>query len=304
MKSYYEILGVDREASREEIKAAYRKLAKKYHPDSGNEDEAIRERFLEIQEAYGVLSDPEKRKMYHYYGHEAYRKSYHAQYSYADSADTETGHCGNCGYGRKKPSEDEGPPPQSVRIAVWLELDETLREVVKDAYYTERNASSASVNHPAEKSWKFQVKIPAGSYDHQFFVLEDVICSGEDFLEYQRKHNPDKLYTIIILLREKPGFIRQGYHLYTDCNVDFHILVLGGTIKVPGISEEILVDIPPGTSLERKLRLVNHGLIRPKKMGGRGDLYVKLHIRIPQELTPSQLAAFQNLKEAMEEAED
>ena len=131
-----------------------------------------------------------------------------------------------------------------------------------------------------------------------------MICSGEDFLEYQRKHNPDKLYTIIILLREKPGFIRQGYHLYTDCNVDFHTLVLGGTIKVPGISEEILVDIPPGTSLERKLRLVNHGLIRPKKMGGRGDLYVKLHIRIPQELTPSQLAAFQNLKEAMEEAED
>ena len=139
MKSYYKILGVDREASQEEIKAAYRKLAKKYHPDSGNEDEAIRERFLEIQEAYGVLSDPEKRKMYHYYGHEAYRKSYHAQYSYADSADTETGHCGNCGYGRKSLLKTKGLRPSLCaslyglnwmkHYVKWLKTPITQKEI-------------------------------------------------------------------------------------------------------------------------------------------------------------------------------
>ena len=104
-------------------------------------------------------------------------------------------------------------------------------------------------------------------------------------------------------MRDKPGFIRQGYHLYTDCTVDYHTLVLGGTIKIAGIKGELLYEIPAGTTLERKLRLVNQGLIRPKKIGGRGDLYVTLHIRIPQELTLEQLSAMLRLRDAMEAEE-
>ncbi|MDO4309079.1 MAG: DnaJ domain-containing protein [Eubacteriales bacterium] len=308
MRNYYDILGISRDATQAQIKAAYRKLAKLYHPDSNPDDQKIKERFQEIQEAYAVLSDPEKRKMYHYYGHEAYRKSYHAQYASHSrseaSGETRDGHCGACAHGRK-PSEEEGPPPQSVRIAVWLELSETLETVVKDAYFTERIPHPDSVSHLRfqEKNWKFQVKIPSGSYDHQFFLLEDVICGSREFLEFQRRQNPDKLFVIIVLLRDKPGFIRQGYHLYTDCTVDFHTLVLGGLIKIPGLSGEILFDVPAGTTPEQKLRLTGQGLIRPKKMGGRGDLYVKLHIRIPQELTIPQLSAMLKLREVMETEE-
>ncbi|MDY3998866.1 MAG: DnaJ domain-containing protein [Blautia sp.] len=309
MKSYYDILGISRDATQAQIKAAYRKLAKKYHPDSSHSEED-KERFQEIQEAYAVLSDPEKRKKYHYYGHEAFRKNYQAQHtaSYDDSEEGETetrdGHCGACAHGRK-PSEEEGPPPQSVRIAVWLEIEETLETVIKDAYYTERipDTDTNSRQKFVEKNWKFKVRIPEGSYDHQFFILDDVICEGQEFVEHQREKNPQKLYVIIVLLRDKPGFIRQGYHLYTDCTVDYHTLVLGGTIKIAGIKGELLYEIPAGTTLERKLRLVNQGLIRPKKIGGRGDLYVTLHIRIPQELTLEQLSAMLRLRDAMEAEE-
>ena len=106
-----------------------------------------------------------------------------------------------------------------------------------------------------------------------------------------------------MLLRDKPGIIRQGYHLYMDCTVDYHTLVLGGTVKIPVLDGEVLFEIPAGTTPEKKLRLVNQGLIRPKKMGGRGDLYVSLHIRIPVELTIPQLSAMLKLRDAME-AED
>lgn len=308
MRNYYDILGISRDATQAQIKAAYRKLAKKYHPDSSSGKDGDKQRFQEIQEAYAVLSDPEKRKMYHYYGHETYRKSYYAQHTSSQAAseygEAKDGHCGACSHGRK-PSEEEGPPPQAVRIAVWLELSETLETVIKDAYFTERIPVPGSASHTRfqEKNWKFQVKIPSGSYDHQFFLLEDIICGDREFLEHQNSQNPDKLFVIIVLLRDKPGFVRQGYHLYTDCTVDFHTLVLGGPVKIPGLQGDILFDVPAGTTPEQKLRIVNQGLVRPKKMGGRGDLYVKLHIRIPQELTIPQLSAMLKLREAMEAEE-
>ncbi len=300
MRNYYDVLGVGRDATQSEIKAAYRKLAKKYHPDSSSGTEEDKARFQEIQEAYSVLSDPEKRKQYHYYGHDAYRQSHHARQE--KDPDVADGHCGACAAGRKQDKTEEECPPQAIRIAVWLELEETLREVEKDAYYTERmpNPDPASKLKFVEKEWKFRVKIPAESFDRQFFMLEDVLCEETSFLEEQKVRNPDKIFAVIILLRDKPGFIRQGYHLFTDLTVDYHTLVLGGPVKVPTLTGEEIYDIPAGTSPEQRLRLPGRGLVQPKKAGGRGDLYVKLHIRIPQELTIPQLAAMLKLRDVME----
>lgn len=300
MRNYYDVLGVGRDATQSEIKAAYRKLAKKHHPDSSSGTEEDKARFQEIQEAYSVLSDPEKRKQYHYYGHDAYRQSHHARQE--RDPDVADGHCGACAAGRKQDKTEEECPPQAIRIAVWLELEETLREVEKDAYYTERmpNPDPGSKLKFVEKEWKFRVKIPAESFDRQFFMLEDVLCEETSFLEEQKVRNPDKIFAVIILLRDKPGFIRQGYHLFTDLTVDYHTLVLGGPVKVPTLTGEEIYDIPAGTSPEQRLRLPGRGLVQPKKAGGRGDLYVKLHIRIPQELTIPQLAAMLKLREVME----
>lgn len=82
--------------------------------------------------------------------------------------------------------------------------------------------------------------------------------------------------------------------------MDYYTLVLGGTERISALEGEILLDIPPGTVPEQKLRVKNHGLVRPKKMGGRGDLYVKLHIRIPRSLTPLQRKALESFRDSME----
>ena len=351
MKTYYDILGISRNATQAQIKSAYRKLAKQYHPDMGEETEETRIRFQEIQEAYAVLSDPAKRKIYHYYGHAEYTRIYRtapngnhsANYSGAYSRDEsghshedghcgacghdegghshgdghcgacghdedghshEDGHCGACDHGRDSvaPPKMEAPPPASVRIAVWLELEDTLQEVVKDAIYVEK-IPGENGRKPEERVWKFKVKIPAESFDHQFFFLGSVLygSEAEAFFDHTETAYPYKTFVIIVLLKDRPGIIRQGYHLYMDHTVDYPSLVLGGPVVIPTPFGDVVCDLAPGTQTERQIRLVNYGLIRPKIIGGRGDMHVRLHVKIPQELTAKQKALLEQLRDAFEE---
>lgn len=295
MRNYYDILGVSRDATQEEIKNAYRKLAKKYHPDSsGSQND--KDRFQEIQEAYSVLSNPEKRKMYHYYGHAAYRNNYHAQHASDSSGcghdgcggcgDNCDGSCGGHGHTHPHPAEEEKELfKHVVRIAVWLEMEETFQEVIKDAVL---------------KEWKFQVKIPAGTFEKQILNLEDVIYENTELIEHLHDRYPDNLYVVIILLKDKPGYTRHSYHLCMDYTVDYHTLVLGGTIKIKSLTGNLSVELPPGTSPGRKFRISGQGLNYPPKIGKRGDLYLNLHIRIPTHLTDAQRIALQMLRDAFE----
>ncbi len=343
MQNYYDILGVSRRASQDEIKNAYRKLAKKYHPDSSGSQED-KERFQEIQEAHAVLSNEKKRKIYDYYGHEAYRKSYYAQH--ADDTPEHGhshgghGHCGACsGHGHDHDRHEGGgdcgghghdhgghdcdgdcencrnhsePAPFTetfkhvVRIAVWLEMEETFREVVKDAVLTERAYDAFAVFHKleADRTWRFQVKIPANTYEKQNFPLEDVIVGNEELIEYLHENYPDNCYVAIILLRDKPGYTRQAYHLYLDYPIDFHTLALGGTIRVSSVTGEFTFHVPAGTSLERKLRIPNMGLNYPPEIGVRGDLYLNLRLKIPRELTVAQRTALEHLRSAFSDQPD
>lgn len=311
MKNYYDILGISREATQEEIKIAYRKLAKKYHPDSSGR-QGDKDKFQEIQEAYSVLSDPEKRRQYHYYGHTAYQKHYHGQQASSDSQETCSGcggscdgNCdGSCGGHHHQHSEKEEKEvfQHVVRIAVWLEMEETFQETVKDVVLKEYVTDSSSALHgqALEKEWKFQVKIPANTYEKQIFYLDDIIYENTELLKHLHTHHPENLYAVIILLREKPGYTRQAYHLYLDYMVDFHTLVLGGTVQIASLTGNLSVDIPPGTLPERKLRIPNQGLNYPPKIGKRGDLYLNLHVKIPKELTQAQKHALEMLREAFE----
>lgn len=292
MKNYYEILGVARDATQEEIKKAYRALAKKYHPDSAPGDSKEKERFQQIQEAYSVLSDPEKRKTYNAYGHEAYRKSYYAQH-----ANDQDGHCGACFQGRT-PREEEEIPPKAVRIAVWMELEEALRETIKEAVYAEPLPKSPDGSDSSrEKIWKFKVRIPARAYERCFFLLEDVICENTKFAAYCQKKYPEKLFVVIVLFREKKGFDRKGYHLYTECAIDYPTLVLGGTKTIQSFDGPARLEIPAGTAVGRRLRLPGRGMFYPPNIGNRGDLYVYLRLQIPQEVTPEQKRLLELLRE-------
>ncbi len=351
MKSYYEILGVEPDATQEQIKSAYRKLAKKYHPDSQDDDPSAKARFQEISEAYAALSDPEQRRKYDYMGHEAYRRT-NTQNSSA-SYETEDGHCGACDLGRKK--EEEGPPPGSIRMAVRLTLSETLKEVVKPVvFYTKEkcprcqgdDADIEYVECPIcegkgkrvqfesswgyktrrevfcntcrgkgkiprqicpechglghqEKKWEFEVKVPAGSYERQYFFLEDIVCGEKE--KVRQIECGGKNLIVVVLLDEDPQFERKGYHLYSACDVDYTTLVLGGKIKVPTIEGDVWHTIPEGTQLNERVRLISRGLVRPKKMGGRGDQYIALNIRIPQNLTERQKEALRVFHQTLQE---
>ncbi|MFV0529687.1 MAG: DnaJ domain-containing protein [Lachnospiraceae bacterium] len=136
MADYYTILGVQPDAAPAEIKKAYRRLAKKYHPDSNNEE--TQKKFQEIAEAYSVLSDEESRKEYDYWGHDFYQKSARAAGSHASYQEEEDAeHCGAC-TNRSKAYKEEAPPPKSVRVALYLTLEETLHDVVKELHFKTR----------------------------------------------------------------------------------------------------------------------------------------------------------------------
>ncbi len=322
-RNYYDVLGVPKDATQEEIKNAYRKLAKKYHPDVAGTKED-QERFQEIQEAYAVLSDPERRDTYHRYGHTAYKNSYYAQHTHShrhdhghshgeghecngdcDHCSNHEGegheHCGFCDRGKRQAAHwEEATPSQSIRIAVWMEMEETLQEVERVVTYSEEVPDPADPRRKVNRSWNFRVRLPKESYEHQMYLLQDVIIEGEEFLKEQKELHPRRWIFIMVLLRERKELRRQGFHLYTDCFVDFHTLVLGGMIQVPSIDGDLRYQVPPGTTPERKLRFPGHGLVMPKKIGKRGDLYVTLHVKIPKVLTRQQYLAMEQLREAME----
>ncbi len=363
MQNYYEILGISRDATQEEIKNAYRKLAKKYHPDSSGSSED-KERFQEIQEAYSVLSDPEKRKIYNYYGHETYRKNYYAQHAAGNSAYGHASHrhegcggdydgscggnhgggrggscggshsgdcdgscggnhgggcdgscggnhggdcdgnCGSCEHHHGNKETDEEQFRHVVRTAVWLEMEETFTEVTKHITLKERmpDPEDSSGRRYIEKEWQLKIKLPANTFENQMFDLADVLCENQELLGRLYAAYPDNLYVVIILLRQRPGYTRQAYHLYLDYDIDFHTLVLGGRIKIPGLTGSFLFDLPPGTSPEKPLRIPNQGLNYPPNIGKRGDLYLNLHVKIPTSLTEAQLLAFQMLRSAFADA--
>lgn len=354
MGSYYEILGVEPDATQDEIKRAYRKLAKKYHPDSKDSDPESNAKFQEISEAYATLSDPEQRRKYDYLGHETYRQANSTAKSRPFDEETEDGHCGACDLGRKK-KEEEGPPPKSIRIAVHLTLPETLHEVEKTVTFYIRepcprcqgeNTDIQYVECPVcngkgrrmdfevswgfksrrevfcntcrgkgkipkqicpecsglgyvEKRWDFQVRIPPGSYERQYFFLRDIVCCEKE--EVDKVSCDGKNLIVVVLLDDTSQFERKGYHLYSSCDVDYTTMVLGGKIKIPTIEGEVWHEVPEGMQVGGRIRLLNKGLIRPKKMGGRGDQYVTLNIRIPQKLSFRQKEALREYQKTLQE---
>ena len=392
-RDYYQILGVRPDASQAEIKRAYRKLAKRFHPDVSRDDPRKKQIFQEISEAYAVLSDPEARRQYNYLGHEGFRRSYgsrgfrhhrHTAGSYAGNhshgpgghshkegehcGHGEDGHCGTCGHshgedghcgaceeGRRTPSREEEVPEGSVRLSLYLQYGETLSSVRKEVVYEQRIPCPDCQNQtenlcpdcggtgqkpvfenvwgevretflycsrcrgtgriPAPRcprchgtgfitrTWRIPVRLPAGTYENQFFVLREVMDDPALEEEMEKAGAFRRLLILMIFLREQPGYERRGYHLYTQLEVDYPNLVLGGTLKIPTLEGDVPWTLPPGSDYRRRLRLPGKGLHRPAKIGGRGDLYVNLQVRIPRKLTPRQQELLEELRRSLGQGE-
>ncbi|MBU0986542.1 MAG: J domain-containing protein [Proteobacteria bacterium] len=288
---YYKILGVDRNASEDEIKKSYRKLAMKYHPDHAKGDKSSEEKFKKISEAYAVLSDKEKRQQYDTFGSAGFRQRYTQEdiFKGFDFSDIlrEFGFGGTNRFTRGQDSyrfsfgDNAGFGPharqQQVRQKgsdLVYELPLTLQEVSTGTNKT------ISLQHQG-RSEKLTVKIPKGMVAGKKLRLPGKGepspfggPSGDLYIQAKVLGHP--LYDI------------DGHDLYIQQEIKLSEALLGTSISVPTLSQkELSLKIPPGTKHKTKMRLSNHGL--PHMNGkGQGDLYVYIQVKMPKKLNEKQ----------------
>jgi curved DNA-binding protein len=304
---YYQILGVSRNATPEELKKAYRKLAMKYHPDrvKGDKKEA-EEKFKQISEAYAVLNDPEKRKEYDQFGSQAFRAKFSQEdifrgfdfgeifeFGIPDSFISRL-FGGQGGSGRAAPrgartrifryGGPEGFQGQARPLKgedLQVEMPITLHEMAFGA----EKVVALSHNGQVEK---IAVKIPAGTLPGKKLRLTG---KGQPSAG---GGPPGDLY---VRLREveHPVFKREGNDLNVDRHIRFTEAVLGTKVTVPTLDGKTLsLKVPPGTNSHTKMRLANYGLPFPNGKN-RGDLYVRVIIDTPPNLTKKQKTLLEEL---------
>ena len=306
---YYKLLGVEKSASPEEIKKAYRKLALKYHPDRNKGNKEAEEQFKKISEAYAVLSDKEKRQQYDTVGSAGFQQRYSQEdiFRNADLGDILREFGINFGGGRatfrssggggvfeemfRQPGaggrashgfQDFRQQQQVKGSDLSLELPITLDEVLTGAEKTLSLGRGAAAE-------KVSVKIPAG-----IETGKKLRVSGKGSPS-PMGGPPGDLY-LLIKVEPHPVFTREGSHLTMDLQIPYSSAVLGAEVEVPTLEgKQLKVKVPPGCQPQAKLRLRKHGL--PDSGGTRGDLLVKIVVAVPKTLSEGQTELVAKLKE-------
>jgi len=296
---YYKILGVNKTASENEIKKAYRKLAMKYHPDHSKGDKNAEETFKNISEAYAVLSDKEKRKQYDTFGSAGFQQRY-SQEDIFRGSDFESilselfggsGRFGGGGRGMRF-SFDGGSPFGSYQRKqqahpkgsdLEYELSLTLDEVAAGTQ------KIVSFQHKG-RSEKITVKIPKGMISGKKLRI-----SGKG--EPSPYGGPAGDLYIKAKVLDHPVYDVQAQDLYINRDIKLSEAILGTNISVPTLSgKELILKIPAGTKHKTKMRLSGHGL--PHMHGkSQGDLYVHIHVNMPKRLTKKQKGLIEQLAE-------
>ncbi|HZU14125.1 MAG TPA: J domain-containing protein [Chloroflexota bacterium] len=327
-KDYYQILGVKKTATDKEIKSAYRKLARKYHPDVNPSPEA-EQKFKEINEAHAVLTDPEKRKKYDTLGPDwekrfqgapgGYTYTYGGQATdFSDFFETLFGQRGSTGTAGGGFDFDLGSlfgrgqrRTRGAERGADLEqgIEVTLAEAFNGAQRTFTLQTQApcptchgtgSVNQGVcptcqgagaiPKTKRLDVKIPAGVKEGSRIRVKGEGNPGTD------GGSAGDLYLVVHMVPD-PRFRREGPDLYTEADVPVTTLVLGGEARVQTLNGPVTLTVPSGSQNGRTLRLRGQGM--PDLRGsGQGDLYVKLSAVLPTHLSERQKTLFEELAQA------
>ena len=272
---YYKVLGVEKNASQDEIKKAYRKLAKKFHPDLNKDNPQAKERFQEINEANEVLGDAEKRKRYDEYGeHWKHSEEYKTQQHHT------RGFSGFEGFGDFSHSTGNssgfsdffeqlfgGGAFRSARQQRGGDLQATMHLTLQEAAKTEKRILEIG-------SEKIAITIPAGVTDGQKIRIRE---RGENNPYNNRRGD---LY-ITLHIANDSRFMREGDNLHTTATCDIYTLLLGGEIIIPTLDGNIRMSIRPGTQPDSKLRLRGKGMPHYKSEGA-GDMIVTIKTTLPQ----------------------
>ena len=313
-RDYYEVLGVDRNADASAIKKAYRKLAKKYHPDTNAGDPGAEEKFKEVTEAYTVLSDEEKRKLYDQFGHAAFDESggysggaghnggNYREYHFNSAGGNMDDIFGDIFDDIFKQSnfrgfQNSGPGGQSFYGSsfggngfhsggfggrgfsgkgtdVTAEVELTFEEAAFGGKKTIRLQ-----NQENGQIQTYEIQIPAGIEDGKSIRLRGKGAPGIN------GGNPGDLL-LKVRVQEKPGFRREGKDIYTTVSIPFTTAVFGGEVPIQTLYGTVLCKIKEGTQSGTKIRLRGKGIGSVKDPSVRGDQYAAVEIQVPRRLTP------------------
>jgi DnaJ-class molecular chaperone len=276
MRDYYEILGVNRNASTEEIKKAYRKLAVKYHPDKNPGDKIAEEKFKEASNAYSVLSDPEKRRVYDTRGHAGVHGMGFEGYTNMDDifANLNLNDIfGRTAYGGFGDAFGDvfGPQRRTTRNFRGRDLRINLAIPFADAVLGAQKEVSV-------QGKGITLKIPPGIKDGQTLRIRG---HGESI---GTDASGDLLVKISV--QPHPTLTRDGLDLVTDVKVPMTTAALGGTVRVQTLTENVELKIPSGAQPGQQLRLRGQGVVDPS--GRNGDLRVRIVVEIPKSLSRKQ----------------
>lgn len=308
MKDYYIILGVDKKASADEIKKAYRQLALKYHPDRNKGDKEAEERFKEINEAYAVLSNEEKRRQYDMFGAEGFRQRYSQEdifqgfdigdilkdfgFGTSDIFSVLFGGGGGRGrgvryttftgpFGQQAPG---GGGPYYADYGARGAQPSQGRDMVSDLTITLEEAAKGTEKlislRRGGKAEKISVKIPPG-----IDTGKKLRVAGKG--EQGAGGGPAGNLFVRVNVQKHPLFRREGDDISVDHEITFSEAALGTSIEVPTLNGIKKVKVPGGTSGNTRLRLKGEGIPHLKGKG-KGDAYVRIVIKVPKKLTTKQ----------------
>ncbi len=310
VKDYYKILGVSKTATKEEIKKAYRSLARKYHPDLNPDNKNAEEKFKEVQEAHEVLSDEEKRKTYDMFGSaefrpggrttwkraddtgQAYEYSYSAQ-DFSGFEDIFRDLFGSAGEGRpgrgrgetfrdifSTVTKERGSRGRDLEYQIEIDFDTAIRGGVRDLSISRQKQEGVETE-------KLSVRIPAGVDNGSRIRVqgkgEGGGAKGDLYLRVKVKPHP--LYT------------RKGDDIYLEVPVTVYEAALGKKIEIPTIDGTAEMTIPPGVQSGTRLRLKGKGVTNLKTKV-RGDQYIEIRIAMPDKISEEDRKKYEELEKS------
>jgi len=288
---YYKILGLDKSASTEDIKKAYRKLARKYHPDINPNNKEAHKKFQEVNEANEVLSDPEKRKKYDQYGKdwkhaEEFEKARQQQKQRTYSGTGEEQFFGGGAEGNFSDFFESlfgGGGRRERRETKFRgnDYEAQLQLSMREVYTTHQRTLTLNGKN-------IRITIPAGVEDGQKIRLKGHGAPGVN-----GGLNGDLYITFVI--EDDPQFKRLGNDLYTTAEIDLYTAVLGGETTVETMSGKLKLKVPPGTQNDARTRVRGKGFPVYKTDGQFGDLYIIYKVKIPTNLSEKERELFTQL---------
>ena len=294
--NYYELLGVSRDASDKDIRQAYRRLARQYHPDVNPGDPTAEEKFKQVNEAHGVLSDAEKRRKYDKYGDRwmhadeleqaeargGGRGGFHfygnSDFGGPGGVDFDLGSFGGDGLFDRLFNNFGGDRPSHRQPPAQYQVDITLSEAAEGATRMVNlpDGRRLEVKIPAGVDTGSKVHIPAGGGDGDFYLSVTVIAH--------------------------PRFERKGRDLYSEVEVPVEDLVLGAEVTVPTLAGKVALTVPTGTQNGRRFRLSGQGMPELNKPDSKGSLYATVKAVLPSNPGPEELDLFRKLKDLRDSA--